>query len=106
MRKSLLALAAAPALALERIGNLIRLVNHPPTMSIRVARASGGASHVIDQGDGTGVVVTTAGSGGSCTMGRGAPAGAAAAGSLAGLAGLAFAARRRRKAKPSPLVGR
>ena len=84
----------------------IVITNNPPALSVRVVNATGGGAHLIDRGDGTGVVVTTAGNGGSCTMGRGAPAGAAWAGSLAGLAGLAFAARRRRKAKPSPPVGR
>jgi MYXO-CTERM domain-containing protein len=77
-----------------RFGNLIELINHPPTMSVRVVAASGGASRVIDYGDGTNVTVSTAGNGGSCSTGRGTPPGFAG---LLSLAGVAYLARRRRR---------
>ena len=78
----------------EHIGNLIRLINHPPSTSIRVLAPGGnGASHIVDHGDGTTVAVSTAGNGGSCSMGRGAAPGIAG---LFSLLGLAQVARRRR----------
>jgi hypothetical protein len=73
----------------QQFGNLIRLINHPPSTSVRVMAAAGGASRIIDHGDGTAVAVATPGNGGSCSMGRGTAPGAAglfalvAAGALA-----------------------
>ncbi len=78
----------------QQFGNLIRLINHPPSTSVRVQAASGGASRIIDHGDGTTLAVATAGNGGSCSMGRGTAPGIAG---LFSLLGLAQVARRRRR---------
>jgi hypothetical protein len=87
----------------QQFGNLIRIINHPPSTSVRVLSATGGASRIVDHGDGTTVAVATAGNGGSCSMGRGTAPGIAGLFSLVGLAQLA---RRRRRLSRTSRAGR
>jgi hypothetical protein len=79
----------------QQFGNLIRIINHPPSASVRVVAFGGnGAARIIDHGDGTQVAVSTSGNGGSCSMGRGSASGIAG---LFSLLGLACVVRRRRR---------
>jgi MYXO-CTERM domain-containing protein len=79
----------------RQVVNVIIPTFHPPSTSVRVLPIGGGASRLVDRGDGTTVAVATAGNGGSCSMGRGTAPGIAGLFSLAGLAQIARRRRRR-----------